>query len=95
MAEPKVYIGKGKKKKDGWLQCTITQKGIQALLDNLQEYSGTKFAKVNINIYDKPDQFGKDVAITLDTWKPNGGASSEPVAVNANTGEIGDANLPF
>jgi len=32
--------------------------------------NGNKFIKLNINLKDEADQYGKDVAISVDTWKP-------------------------
>ena len=42
------------------------------------EFKGKKYVKVNINIKDEVDQFGKDVSITVDTWKPDSEKSSIP-----------------
>lgn len=66
MAE-KIYVGSGKKKKDNWLSVTINP---DKLAEHIKEYNGKKYVKLNINIYDKPDKFGKDVQITVDTYEP-------------------------
>lgn len=63
----KVYCGSGKKKSDTWLSATINVDKIQ---DYIQEYNGSKFVKININLKSEPDQYGKDVSISIDTWKP-------------------------
>lgn len=63
----KVYCGSGKKKSDTWLSATINVDKIQ---DYIQEYNGSKFVKININLKTQPDQYGKDVSISIDTWKP-------------------------
>jgi 8-oxo-dGTP pyrophosphatase MutT (NUDIX family) len=44
--------------------------------DHIQEYNGNKYVKLNINISDTPDQYGKDVKITIDTYKPARSADS-------------------
>jgi len=60
------------------------------------EYNGKKYIKVNINIKDEVDQYGKDVSITVDTWKPDSEKSATPKKVEAKavvTEQEGD--LPF
>lgn len=68
MAEKK-YLGKGKKRTDTWMQASITKEVLEMLLQNLQDYNGVKFVKININIVE-PDKYGKDIQLTLDEWKP-------------------------
>lgn len=68
MAEKVIYCGSGKKQNDTWIKATIN---VAKIKDHIQEFEGTKFVKLNINIKDKPDQYGKDVSISVDTWKPN------------------------
>lgn len=63
-----VYCGSGKKQNDGWLKVTINP---DKLKEYIEEFNGNKFVKLNINIKDTPDQFGKDVSISVDTWKPD------------------------
>lgn len=62
-----IYCGKGKKKNDTWLQVTINP---DIISQHIQEYEGKKYVKLNINI-GKTDKFGKDVQISIDTWKPD------------------------
>lgn len=63
----KIEVGKGKKRNENWLTVTINPDKIK---DHIQEYNGNKYVKLNINISDTPDQYGKDVKITIDTYKP-------------------------
>jgi hypothetical protein len=63
----KIYCGSGKKRNDTWLQITINPDKIK---DYIQEYNGSKFIKLNINLLNEPDKFGKDVQVSVDTWKP-------------------------
>ena len=63
----KIEVGKGKKRNANWLTVTINPDKIK---DHVQEYNGNKYVKLNINISDTPDQYGKDVKITIDTYKP-------------------------
>jgi hypothetical protein len=65
--QAKVYCGSGKKKSDTWLQVSVNVDKIQ---DHIQELNGVKFVRLNINIKDAPDQFGKDVSLSVDTFKP-------------------------
>jgi hypothetical protein len=65
--EKKIYCGSGKKRSDNWISATIN---LDKIKEHIQEYNGSKFIKVNINLKAEPDQYGKDVAITIDTWKP-------------------------
>jgi len=68
--DKKIFVGSGKKKSETWLKVTISEKGLQTLLNNLQEFNGNKFAKIDIKILQNPNQYGKDVECTLDTYKP-------------------------
>lgn len=63
----KIEVGKGKKRNANWFTVTINPDKIK---DHIQEYNGNKYVKLNINISDTPDQYGKDVKITIDTYKP-------------------------
>jgi hypothetical protein len=65
--EKKIYCGSGKKKNENWLSATIN---LDKIKEHIQEYNGTKFIKVNINVKTEPDQYGKDVSISIDNWKP-------------------------
>lgn len=86
MAEKKIYCGSGKKQKDGWLKCTINP---DKLKDFIQEYEGNKYVKIDINIYDKPNQFGKDVSISIDTYKKEDVEDIEPEETET------EESLPF
>lgn len=83
MEKQKVYCGSGKKRSDNWISATIN---LDKIKEHIQEYNGSKFIKVNINVKQEPDQYGKDVSITIDTWKP------EPKFTHDNTPP---ADLPF
>ena len=63
----KIYCGSGKRKAENWISASIN---LDKIKDHIQEYNGSKFVKININIKAQPDQYGKDVAISIDTWKP-------------------------
>lgn len=77
MSETKtIYIGNGVRKGDTWLTSSLCLSDIPA--EHMFEFNGKKYIKVNINIKDEVDQFGKDVSITVDTWKPDAEKSSIP-----------------
>jgi ribosomal protein S19 len=65
----KISCGKGTKRSDSWLSVTINPDVIKQYI---QEYNGSKFVKLNININETPDKFGKDVSVSIDTWTPKG-----------------------
>jgi len=76
MSEKKViYCGSGKKMNEKWLKATIN---LAKFKDHVQEYKGTKFLKLNINIKDEEDQYGKDVSISIDTWQPDDAEPEQP-----------------
>ena len=65
--EKTIYCGSGKKQSDTWIKATIN---VAKIKDHIEEFNGNKFVKLNINIKDMADQYGKDVSISIDTWKP-------------------------
>jgi hypothetical protein len=73
--QKKIYCGSGKKKSDTWLQVTVNP---EKFAEYVQEFNGNKFIKLNINLKSEPDKYGKDVEITIDTWKPDGSKQAEP-----------------
>lgn len=94
----KIRLGSGKKKSDSWFKASIC---IDEALQHAFEYDGKKYIKIDINVYDEPNQYGKDVAISLDTYKPDQNKSSNvPVKKSApqtvvEDAEIIDGDLPF
>jgi len=75
--QKKIYCGSGKKKSETWLQVSINP---EKFADYVQEYNGNKFLKLNINIKKEADKYGKDVEVSIDTWKPEQKEQSAPVA---------------
>ena len=74
MTEQKtISIGNGKKQKDNWLKSSLCISDIPK--EYTFDYNGKTYVKVNINLKDEVDQYGKDVSITVDTWKPD----SQPI----------------
>lgn len=81
--EKTIYCGSGKKQNDTWIKATINAAKIK---DHIEEYNGNKFVRLNINVKDQPDQYGKDVSISVDKWKPEP-QNNEPTEV--------EGDLPF
>ena len=67
MKEKTIYCGSGKKMNDGWLKITVNP---EKLRDHIEEFNGSKYIRLNVNLKDEPDQYGKDVSVSVDTWKP-------------------------
>ena len=61
------YCGSGKKQNPTWIKATIN---VDKIKDFISEYEGNKFVKLNINIKDQADQYGKDVSISIDEFVP-------------------------
>ena len=78
-SEKTIYAGSGKKQSDKWIKITIDPTKIQ---DHIQEFNGRKFVKLNINI-GEVNQYGKDVSISIDTWRPD----NEPLPEGMNNTE--------
>lgn len=98
MSETKtIYAGNGK---------TIeTQYGVfRAITVNLTdlpkehifEYEGKKYIKLNVNDKKQADNYGKNVSVSVNTWKPDN--TKEAVQKNIelqNPGKLEDSDLPF
>lgn len=69
MEQKTIYIGNGKKQKDNWLKSSLCISDIPK--EHTFEFNGKTYVKVNINVKDEVDQYGKDVSITVDTWVPD------------------------
>lgn len=83
-----IYCGSGKKQNDNWITATIN---IAKIKDHIEEYEGTKFVRLNINIKDSVDQYGKDVSISINKYDPKLGAKNKHSHKDNIVGE--DPNL--
>ena len=63
-----IYIGNGKKQNEKWLKSSLCLTDIPQ--EHIFEYNGKKYIKINVNVNDTPNQFGKDVSISVDTYQP-------------------------
>jgi hypothetical protein len=66
--QKKIKLGSGKKRKENWMTASLC---ITDALNNAYEYNGKKYVNLNINIADQPNQYGKDVEISLNTYQPD------------------------
>ena len=67
MSEKTIYCGSGKKQSETWLKATIN---IDKIQDHIEEFKGHKFVRLNINIKDEADEYGKNVSLSVDKWQP-------------------------
>lgn len=72
--KPKTRLGSGKKRSGSWLTAAICLSDAEA---HAYTYNGKKYVNLNINIYDAPNEYGKDVAITLNDYKKDEGNSPQ------------------
>ena len=80
-----IYVGSGKIQNEKWIKVTINP---EKLMEHVEEFNGNKFVKLNINLKEEPDMYGKDVSISVDTWKPD----SQPMDIE---GANQKDDLPF
>ena len=88
MGETK-YCGNGEKKNDGWLKASICVEDLKGH-GNVSK-NGKTYVNLNINIKDQPNQWGKDVSISIDDWKPDPSKQRASPAAPAETA----ADVPF
>jgi hypothetical protein len=70
----KIYLGSGKKRKPEWLTAAVCLSDAEK---HSYEYNGKTYVNVNINVYDKVNEYGKDVSITLNDYNPSADQSSK------------------
>ena len=62
-----IRLGSGKKINETFLSSSLC---ITDALEYAYEYNGKKYIKLNISIFAEPDQYGKDVKISLNDFQP-------------------------
>jgi hypothetical protein len=85
--KPKIRLGSGKKRSATWMTASICSSDAKV---HEYTYNGKQYFNININIYDTPNQYGKDVAITLNDYEKDGAV---PKANAFDTAPVD--NLPF
>ena len=91
MEEKKVFAGSGKIV-NSW------KRGISICLDDVQNYATkSKNGKfyVNLNVVDlkQANQWGKDVSVEVNTWKPN--QSKKQGNYSSGPESFDDSSIPF
>jgi hypothetical protein len=86
MSEQKIYCGSGISKSDGWQKVSI------CLSDLPKEHmttakNGKVYISLNINKKKEADQYGKDLSVSVDTWKPTPQGQA-PAKVEIESGEL-------
>lgn len=92
--KPKTRLGSGKKRSGSWLTAAICLSDAEA---HAYTYNGKKYVNLNINIYDQPNEYGKDVAISLNEYKKEEGAKPQTNKMHtaAATYQAEEYDLPF
>jgi hypothetical protein len=85
--KPKIRLGSGKKRSASWMTASICSSDAKV---HEYTYNGKQYFNININLYDTPNQYGKDVAITLNEYEKDGAV---PKANAFDTAPVD--NLPF
>jgi hypothetical protein len=78
-----IRLGSGKKINENFLSSSMC---LTDALKYAYEYNGKQYIKFNTSIFSEPDQYGKDVKITLNDYEPK-----KADAININTSK----DLPF
>ena len=86
--KPTIYCGGGKKMNDNWMTVTVH---IDKVKEHVFDYKGNKYLKLNVNLKDQPDQYGKDVSLSVNTYNPEEQKETKPVAEVSNSSD----DLPF
>jgi hypothetical protein len=83
MSQEKIYVGSGKQVTGTYgtfRSVSLCLSDIPA--EHINEYKGKKYIKLNINDKKEADAYGKDVSISVDTWKPAAQATAPAEAVD-------------
>lgn len=72
MSENKrIYVGSGKQITGQYGTFRSITLNLSKLTDEHKfEYNGQVYIKLNVNDKDEVDDYGKDVNVSIDTWKP-------------------------
>jgi hypothetical protein len=81
----KIFCGSGKQKTDNWMKITVNP---DKLMEYVQEYEGNRFVKLDINLLPAPNQYGKDIEVTIDTWQPTKSKDKVEVVPDTNNDDL-------
>jgi hypothetical protein len=88
----KIRLGNGKKRSASWLTAAICLSDAES---HAYTYNGKTYVNVSINIFDKPNNFGKDVAINLNDYKKEENSNSGVNKMPAVPYQAEEYDLPF
>ena len=68
MADKKIFVGNGR-------QVTSWKRGISICIDDVKQYAtvaknGKSYVNLSVEDLKEKNQWGKDVTVVVDTWKP-------------------------
>ena len=66
MQKEKIKLGSGKKRNETWITASIC---VSDAKEHSYSFNGKEYVNININIFKEPNQYDKDVAITLNDYK--------------------------
>ena len=66
--EKKIFVGSGKKKFENLIAITLCLNDLP--VEHIFEYNGKKYIRLNVQDKKEVDQYGKDIAVSVDTWQP-------------------------
>ena len=97
----KIYCGSGKKKESQYgIFRSITINLTDLPKEHMFKYNDKTYIKLNVNDKREVDQYGKDLAVTIDTWKPEQQPLTKNEVDNYPTSpqaanDIEDDDVPF
>lgn len=94
MSEQKtIYAGGGKQVKGQYGTFRAITVNLSDLpKEHIFEYNGKKYIKFNVSDKQEPDNYGKDVSVSINTWKPDSEKTNDaPV----NNQEEVEGDFPF
>lgn len=66
MEQKKIKLGNGKKRSATWMTATIC---LDEAKNHCYDYNGKQYFNININVFETPNEYGKDIQITLNNYK--------------------------
>ena len=97
MSNEKIYAGSGKTiegKFGKFYKISVCLSDIPK--EHTFDYNGKTYVKLEVSEKREADQYGKNVSVAVDTWKPDGQQqASAPAAPAADVFESGGSGLPF
>lgn len=95
MSEQKIYVGSGQSKSGNYGEFFKVSICLSDLPKDFitTAKNGKKYINLNISKKKEADQYGKDLSVVVDTWKPE--QKPAPVPVKNIIDEMQENQLPF